>query len=72
MDRKNQVLEKSREIIDEGRKPTASGISQELSWAEEDVHRLLNALEKDGEVKTYSREILGGKKRLVSLYRSKK
>lgn len=69
MDRKNQVLEKCKEVIEEGRKPTAKGISQELSWAEEDIHRLLNILEKNDKVETYTRDVLGSKRRLVGLYR---
>lgn len=69
MERKNQVLEKCQEIVEDGRKPSAEGISQELSWMEQDIHRLLNALEKEGKVETYTREVLGRKRRMVSVYR---
>ena len=69
MDRKNQVLDKCQEIVEEGRKPSVGAISQELSWVEEDVHRLLNILEKEDKVETYNREVLGRKRRIVSVYR---
>ena len=55
--------------MEEGRKPSVSALNEELSWMEQDIHRLLNALEKDGEIETYTRNILGEKKRLVSIYR---
>jgi Mn-dependent DtxR family transcriptional regulator len=67
--REKQVLEKVREKVDEGGKPSATAVSQELSWAEEDVHRCLNILEKKGEVETYTKEVLGKKMRMVSVYR---
>jgi len=69
MKRKKQLLEKCSEIIEEGRKPTVKGLKQDLSWMEQDVHRILNALEKDGEIETYTREVLGEKRRMVSIYR---
>jgi len=69
MKRKKQLLEKCSEIIEEGRKPTVKGLKQDLSWMEQDVHRILNALERDGEIETYTREVLGEKRRMVSIYR---
>lgn len=69
MDRKQKILEKCEEIIEEGRKPSVGALNEELSWMEQDIHRLLNALEKDGEIETYTRNVLGQKKRLVSIYR---
>lgn len=69
MSRKQKVLETAEELIEDGRKPSAKAVSQELSWAEEDVHRCLNLLEKKGEVETYPREALGMKMRMVSVYR---
>lgn len=69
MNRKQKVLEKCEEIMEEGRKPTVGALRDELSWMEQDVHRLLNALEKDGDIETYTRHVLGEKKRLVSIYR---
>lgn len=69
MSRKQKILEKCEEIIEEGRKPSVGSLHKELSWMEEDIHRLLNALEKDGEIETYTRNVLGQKKRLVSIYR---
>jgi len=62
-------LEKCEEIMEEGRKPSVGALQEELSWMEQDIHRLLNALEKNGQIETYSRNILGEKKRLVSVYR---
>ena len=56
-------------MVDDGRKPSVGGLSEELSWVEEDIHRLLNALEKENELETYTRNVLGRKKRLVSIYR---
>jgi Mn-dependent DtxR family transcriptional regulator len=67
--REQQVLEKVREKVDEGGKPSAGAVSQELDWSEEDVHRCLNILEKKGEIETYTREVLGKKMRMVSVYR---
>ena len=55
--------------MEEGRKPSVGALKDELSWMEQDIHRLLNALEKDGDIETYSRNVLGEKKRLVSIYR---
>jgi len=55
--------------MEEGRKPSVGALQEELSWMEQDIHRLLNALEKNGQIETYSRNILGEKKRLVSVYR---
>lgn len=69
MSRERKVLEKVREKVDGGAKPSAGAISQELDWREEDVHRCLNILEKNGEVETYTREVLGRKMRMVSVYR---
>jgi Mn-dependent DtxR family transcriptional regulator len=69
MSRKQKVLETAEKLIQQGKKPSAKAVSQELSWAEEDVHRCLNLLEKSGEVETYPREALGMRMRMVSVYR---
>lgn len=69
MERKNQVMELSKEMVGDGLKPSAEALARELSWREEDVHRCLNMLEKDGKVQTYPREVFGSRKRLVSIYR---
>ncbi len=59
----------AEKLIEDGKKPSAALISQELSWAEEDVHRCLNLLEKDGKIQTYTKNALGKKMRMVSIYR---
>lgn len=69
MDRKKQVLDAAEQIIDQGNRPSARNISRELSWAEEDVHRCLNLLEKKGAVETYPKQALGTKMRMVSVFR---
>jgi hypothetical protein len=69
MSRKSRVLDKCQEIVEDGTKPSAEGISEELSWAEQDIHRLLNVLEKEDKVETYTRKVLGRKRRMVSIYR---
>lgn len=69
MKRKKQVLRQAEKLIEDGKKPSAALISQELSWAEEDIHRCLNLLEKDGEIETYTRNALGKRMRMVSVFR---
>lgn len=55
--------------MQEGEKVSAKKLSQEMDWIEEDVHRCLNALEKEGLVETRAKEILGRKIRMVSVFR---
>ncbi len=69
MSRKSRLFQKCSEQIEEGQKPSVKSLSDAMSWAEEDVHRLLNALEKEKELETYSKQMLGKKRRFVSLYR---
>jgi hypothetical protein len=69
MSRKQKVLETAEEIIQAGNKPSATKLSQELSWAEEDVHRCLNLLEKSGKVETYTKTAFGNRMRMVSVFR---
>lgn len=69
MERKRKVLEASKELIEEGEKISAAKVSQELGWSEEDVHRCLNALEKEGLVETRAKEVLGKKIRMIGVYR---
>ena len=57
-------------MIGGGQKPSAAVLAEKLSWAEQDVHRCLNSLEKDGEVETYAKNILGRRMRLISVYRN--
>ncbi len=69
MERKKKVLEASKELIEGGEKISAAKVSQELGWGEEDVHRCLNALEKEGLVETRPKEVLGKKIRMIGVYR---
>ncbi|MFB6116008.1 MAG: hypothetical protein ABEK10_00715 [Candidatus Nanosalina sp.] len=69
MTRKQKLLKKCREEVDDGNKVSVRKLSQELSWLEEDVHRLLNSLEKDGDIETYTKEVFGSRQRFVSVYR---
>lgn len=67
--RKQKVLETARDLIEEGRKPSVEALSEELGFHPADVHRCLNALEKEKKVETYSREVLGNKVRMVGVKR---
>ena len=69
MSRKNQVLEQAEKFIEQGRKPSATSISQELSWTEEDVHRCLTLLEREGKIETYPLNGMGKRMRMVSVFR---
>ncbi|EHK02447.1 hypothetical protein HRED_01461 [Candidatus Haloredivivus sp. G17] len=69
MKREDKLLEELEEIIDEGRRPSIELLSQELGWPPEDVHSVVNSLEKKGKVETYVKEVLGRKIRLLSLKR---
>jgi predicted ArsR family transcriptional regulator len=70
MERAGKVRETAREIIDEGQRPTAKALSEQLSWPLQDVHRCLNYLEREGEVETYRRKVMGVEHRLVGVNRS--
>lgn len=67
--RKQEVLQKARETIEEGRKPSVESLSSELEYHPAGIHRCLNALEKEDQVETYSREVLGRKIRMVAVKR---
>lgn len=67
--RAEKVKQKAREIVDQGRKPSALLLAEELEFTEPDVHRCLNSLEKKGEVETYSKEVFGRKHRMVGVKR---
>ena len=69
MSRKETLLDKCSKRIENGQKPSVKGLSKKLSWPEEDVHRLLNALEKEKKLETYSKNLLGSKRRFVTMYR---
>lgn len=65
--RKDEIYHSSMQILKEGRKPSVSQLSEETGFPVQDVHRCLNVLEKEGRIKTYSREVLGRKLRMVSV-----
>lgn len=67
--RAEKVKQKAREIVDQGRKPSALLLAEELEFTEPDIHRCLNSLEKKGEVETYSKEVFGRKHRMVGVKR---
>lgn len=67
--RKQKVLEKAREIVEKGEKPSVEKISAELEFDPGSVHRCLNALEKEKKVETYSREVFGNRIRMVGVKR---
>lgn len=69
MKREKQLKSRLEDIIAEGRKPSIQLLSQEMDWTVEDVHSVVNSLEKKKEVETYVKEVLGKKVRLVSLKR---
>lgn len=69
MNRQEKVKQKSKELIDQGIKPSATTIAQELQWTTNDVHRCLNILEKNQEIQTYTKEVFGAKNRFVSVKR---
>ncbi|MFB6292282.1 MAG: hypothetical protein ABEI58_02705 [Candidatus Nanohaloarchaea archaeon] len=69
MERAEKVKEKARELIESGRKPSALGVAQELEYTEDDVHRCLNSLERQGEVETYTRDVFGRKHRMIGVKR---
>lgn len=69
MERAKKVREKARDLVHEGSRPSAVKIAQELEFSEDDVHRCLNFLEREGDLETYTREVLGRKHRMVGVNR---
>jgi len=67
--RTEKLEQKIQELIEKGQKPTASGLAEELSWHIQDVHSLLNSLEKKGEVRSYSKKYRNRKIRFISVKR---
>jgi len=67
--RKERVKEKAREIVEDGKKPSATLLAEELGYTLPDVHRCLNSLEKQGEIETYTKEVFGSRNRLVGVKR---
>ena len=70
MKRAEKVRKKAEEIIENGERPSATRISQELEFGAPDVHRCLNYLEKNKEVETYRRKVLGKDYRMVGVKRN--
>ena len=68
--RPEKVKEKAQELIDQGQKPSAVLLAQELEYNPSDIHRCLNILERRNEVETYTQEALGQKNRLVGIKRT--
>lgn len=69
--RKEQLLQTAKDIIDNGEKPSARKLADKTGFHQRDVHGLLNALERDGEIESYTEEVLGRRLRRVSLIRQK-
>lgn len=69
MDRAEKVRDKAREIVDNGRKPSAAKISEELGYSAPDVHRCLNFLERRNEVETYTKTVFGREHRMIGVNR---
>ncbi|MFB6191292.1 MAG: helix-turn-helix domain-containing protein [Candidatus Nanohaloarchaea archaeon] len=69
MDRADRVRKKAEELVSDGKKPSAARLSRELGIHDSDVHRLLNFLEQEGEIETYTRELFGRKHRMVGVRR---
>jgi len=68
--REEKVKDKAREKIEQGRRPSARLIAEELGWSQADVHRCLNILEERNEVQSYRKEVMKGEKmRMVGLNR---
>lgn len=69
MERAKRVKTAAKSIVDAGNKPSAERLSSELDISQADVHRCLNYLEQEGEVETYTKEMLGKKIRMVGVNR---
>ena len=69
MKRSEKVKKKACKLIEEGEKVSTARISQELGMHPSDVHRCLNYLERNKEVKTERKNVFGTEHRMVSVYR---
>jgi DNA-binding MarR family transcriptional regulator len=69
MGREEKLKKVLGEQIDQKRRPSIELLSEELGWPVQDVHRIVNSLEKKKEVESYSKEVLDRKIRMVSLKR---
>lgn len=69
MKRKNKVLETTKEIMENGEKATVNKISERLGWPPQDIHRCVNILEKNGDIKTHRKTVFGEEHRFISVIR---
>ena len=69
MGREEKLKKVLGEQIERKRRPSIELLSEELGWPVQDVHRVVNSLEKKKEVESYSKEVLNSKVRMVSLKR---
>lgn len=69
MGREEKLKKVLGEQIDKKRRPSIELLSEELGWPVQDVHSIVNSLEKKKEVESYSKEVLDRKIRMVSLKR---
>lgn len=69
MEKAAEVKEKARELISEGEKPSARRIAGELEMHESNIHRCLNYLERNSEIRTSSKKVFGTHHRMISVYR---
>ena len=69
MGREEKLKKVLGEQIERKRRPSIELLSEELGWPVQDVHRVVNSLEKKKEVESYPKEVLNSKVRMVSLKR---
>lgn len=69
MGREEKLKKVISEQIEQKRRPSVQLLSEELGWPVQDVHSIVNSLEKKKEVESYSREVFDRKIRMVSLKR---
>ncbi|MFB6203764.1 MAG: hypothetical protein ABEK01_04715 [Candidatus Nanohaloarchaea archaeon] len=69
MKREEELVREVSSIIESGDRPHVELLAERMSWTDQDVHRVLNILEKKDEVFTYPEEFLDEKKRMVGLKR---
>ncbi len=69
MGKKKEVLEAVDRLLDEGEKPSVEKISAITGYHPHNVHGMLNQLEREGEVRSRSREVSGRKYRLIERLR---
>jgi len=67
--REKILREEIEKLIEEGKRPSVQLLSRETEWNTEDVHSVLNSMEKKGEIESYVKEGFNRKIRFVSLKR---